>query len=257
MRTSDFSYRLVCLIHSDHEDTLAATLAAFREHAMPAPSDGFLLCDGCGVPEVDWPWRVGCTDEQVGFCAATAVAWREAAAEPGPEYVFYLEHDFLLTRDVNLPDLAAVLNGYAWVAQMALMRDAVNEHEKKAGGLFESRPGQYERHRFFYHHLRDDLPEGYTSGWNPRLEPGDSVIVGPNETDTYEWLIWHQHASYLTTNPSLMRRQFMAEHLWPAYESECEGRFGLDLVATGFSFGVWGDGSPWCEHIGERSGFGY
>lgn len=68
---------------------------------------------------------------------------------------------------------------------------------------------------------------------------------------------WLSHRSYLTTNPSLMRTDFLRENPWPGYDSECEGRFGIDLVAAGYQFGAWGSGEPWVRHIGERTGHGY
>jgi hypothetical protein len=67
-----------------------------------------------------------------------------------------------------------------------------------------------------------------------------------------------RHRSFFSTNPSLLRRDFMVENPWPADgEPFCEGRFGLELVQKGYSFGIWGDGDIWVDHIGRREGFGY
>ena len=70
----------------------------------------------------------------------------------------------------------------------------------------------------------------------------------------------HPLVKGFTTNPSLMRRQFMAENPWPAeYDQRCEGLFGIDLRERGYSFGAWGSGEPWVRHLGrrDRSGWGY
>lgn len=236
---TDFSYRLVVLTHGTHgkRDTLEATLASFFEHVSPIPAEIYIHQDGVGAPHYypgfpNVPIAFQSDDPPIGFCKATRAAWNLAALSIHP-HVFWLEHDFVLTRRVALAELAAVLDESPMLAQMALMRDAVNDEEKAVGGLFESRRGQYD----------------------PRDE---TTLLAGGVADPVAWIPrWHEHRSYLTTNPSLMRRSFMQDHPWPEYDDQCEGRFGIDLVEAGFSFGVWGDGSPWCDHIGERSGFGY
>ncbi len=243
------NYRLVVLTHGDGP-TLEDTLDSFGDHVQGRPpTDVVIVRDGPGYTYVpSWQrhvptWRVlQVAPGPVGFCKATAYAWACGAA-PGPEFVFYLEHDFRITRPVYLVAMAAVLDANPQLVQMALMRDAVNDAEKAAGGLFESRPGQYERRST---HIPLEASPFRGSGAGGRvIDPG---VV------TADWL---EHRAYATTNPSLMRRQFMADHPWPDYDAECEGRFGIDLVLSGYSFGVWGTGEPWVEHIGARTGFGY
>lgn len=232
----DFSYRLVLLTHGDAPH-LDRVLEAFAANVTPVPIDRVCVIDGPGrVPPVEplGPWRIVALPEQSGFCAATREAWHEAC-EPGPEHVFWLENDFVIDRPVHLPDLGMVLGNYKGLAQMALMRDAVNEQEKAAGGLFESRFADY----------------------TARLD-GGTVDAAHAYEPVPPLHLWHEHRAYFTTNPSLMRREFMVDHPWPATEtSECEGKFGLKLAAHGWRFGVWGDGSVYCRHVGVRSGFGY
>ena len=67
---------------------------------------------------------------------------------------------------------------------------------------------------------------------------------------------WLEHRSYWTTNPSLFRRELSLSQVWPT-EPQCEGLFGIQLREHGYSFGLWGDGRPMVEHVGERSGHGY
>lgn len=244
-------YLLVVLTHGPDPEPLRRTLTAFHQHVRPLPTEGVVYCDGeAPIKRAsdeaflrnDWTdWAVASlSPEPLGFCPITRDAWRSASglaqAEdrvgfgPGDHpHVFWLEHDFEITRDVDLAPIAHTLDEYPWLAQMALMRDAVNEQEKAAGGLYESRPGQYQ-------HRLTAITDG---------NPG--VRYWP----------WRSHSAYLTTNPSMMRRDFMAAHPWPSYESECEGRFGIDLIRDGFRFGVWGEGEPWCSHIGTRTGTGY
>lgn len=220
------NYRLCVLTHGDHA-TLAATVDSFLARVTPGPAEVCMLYDGprVGMPSAPHEWKVWWTEGPDGFCKATRALWH-VASQPGADYVFWLEHDLIVTEDISLPLLAAVLDLHPKLAQMALMRDAVNEAEKAAGGLFESRRGQY-------------VPEAVRV-----MESGEP-------------LPWLSHRSYYTTNANLMRRKFMDENPWPSYDSECEGRFGLDLVAKGYSFGVWGDGRPMTRHVGVRTGFGY
>lgn len=224
-------YRLAVLTHGDSR-TLPATLASFRENVSPSPAEVFVYYDGepDGLPDSTGVYVYGGTGQE-GFCVATRKLWGLAAMGPGPQFVFWLEHDFEFTRRVDLRALATVLAENPQLAQVALMRDAVNETEKTAGGLVESRPGEFEQRVQVI-----DVPE-------PALAP----LAFP----------WMEQQSYFTTNPSLMLRGFMRLHPFPDYPEFCEGRFGVDLREKGFTFSAAGWGEPWCRHIGDRDGFGY
>lgn len=237
-------YRVAVLTHGDEEECLRETLDSFEEFVTPKPLDWIIAQDGPGywtIPEhfegyAGQPWA-----GQVGFCEATRRLWEMASksrelnyGERGqgffipdpPEFIFWLEHDFVFTRPLDLVPLAMQLNVDHTLAQMALMRGAVNEQEIEAGGLFESRPGEYEQEWTNF---------ATTSAAYPFL----------------------RHRSYFTTNPSLMRTEFMREEEWPSHGPACEGLMGLRLVDSGYSFGAWGGGEPWVEHIGTRTGRGY
>lgn len=228
------NYRLAILTHGT-DGQLDRTLPSFFEYVYPHPSEIVVYHDG-GMLPLRRGWEItGYTFEAMrlpggppkGFCAATRQLWK-AAAEPGPSLVFWLEHDFEFFRTVDLRDAATVLADNPQIAQIALMRDAVNAEEKAAGGLWELRREQYE-----FRFTKDD----------PALR--------------VPWVPWMEHSAYFTTTPSLMLRSFMEANPWPTYGSECEGRFGIDLRSRGFSFGVMGQGEPWVRHVGVRSGFGY
>lgn len=231
-------YMLVVITHGIDSNPLNRTLMSFRSCVQPEPVAGYMHADGehaenhsyAAVGRHAWTsWTLGSAFIPSGFCRSARDSWREAAASSDVDYVFWLEHDFIFRRSIDLRPLAEVLDANRHLAQMQLMRDPVNEREVAAGGLFESRPGQYV----------------------PRWRGEDATDEGPGAP------AWHEHRSYITTNPCLMRREFMAEHPWPNHADQCEGKFGLELLEAGFSFGVWGDGSPYVEHIGERNGFGY
>ena len=236
-------YLLVVLTHGD-KATLSDTLDSFAEHVQPAESEAAIVFDSAEQFEHDRTRLrslaplLRSTRGPLGFCGATRLAWGIAAESSRFDYVFWLEHDFVFIRPVDLREPKFVLDQNPQLAQMQFMRDATNPDEAAAGGLFESRRGQYWPHSAFFDRFKGD--------------PGK--LDTPHEMYEQAWL---EHRSYLTTNPSLMRREFMATHPWPAYPDQCEGRFGIDLAQAGFTFGVWGSGEPWVKHVGVRSGFGY
>lgn len=228
-------YRLLVVTHGDAPH-LEDAVHSFVEHVRLAPAELVCVADGPGklppLGPTGPPWRVVAHPRQLGFCAALLTGWQEARL-PGADYVFWLENDFLLTRDLDLEAVARVLDSDPTLAQVALMRDAVNHEEKAAGGLYESRPGQYQKR--------------------------DALVPSGGRMTAARWL---QHRAYFTTNPSLMRRDFMAEvadgtALQTLDQHECEGKLGIDLVSRGYHFAAWGSGEPWCRHVGTRDGFGY
>lgn len=221
-------YRLVVLTHGDHGDTLRATLESFHEHVTPKPSEYVCIRDGYGaLPPINpdgQTWRGVVLMPQQGFCAATRAAWR-AASLPGVEYVFWLEHDFRFLRPVDVNAMVRVLGTSPALAQVSLLRGPENRAERHAGSVL----GPLRRKGREFHARELLAPDG------------DYI----------------EHDAYFTTNPSLMRRAFMADNPWPSNPDECEGHFGLSLIADGYRFAIMGDGEPWVEHTGERDGFGY
>ncbi len=218
-------YALAVLTHGPAR-TLPATLASFRENVSPAPAKVTVFSDGPSVQlepilhDTGFPGaRIVHSRDQLGFCAATSMLWTLVQDARDVDYVFWLEHDFTFTRPVDLTGPAALLEAEPGIAQVAFVRQAVNDVERTAGGLIESRPGQFVAH---------DEPEP-----------------------------WLEHRSYYTTNPSLMRIVFMRQHpLRFDDKPYCEGRYGIDLIQRGFRFAAWGNGEVWVNHTGYRDGFG-
>lgn len=196
-------YTLCILSHADH---------------TPAEAEVSFVQNVNVVPRTILRWHDANRD---GFCRSTRNLWRMAAEESPDEYVFWLEHDFRFTRPVDLHLMANILD-HGPYAQVSLMRQAVNKQERKAGGIVQSRPGEF--------------------------------------TDKAGWL---EHTSYFTTNPSLMRRDFMQAHTFGddrhrlPQDIRCEGLFGMALIEQGFRFAVMGNGEPWVEHVGWRDATGH
>lgn len=165
-----------------------------------------------------------------GFGGAIRSAWSHLWNRSHAEWVLHIEQDFVLTRDVDLAAMIAVMVANSRLAQMALRRQAWSDAEHAAGGVIEQHPEAYA-----------DVADG-------------------------QGRQWLEHRQFWTTNPSIYRR-WITQMGWPA-GARSEGVFTHRLLNTGapgipasqLTFGYWGarDSGVWAEHIGEqRVGNGY
>lgn len=221
-------YVLAVLTHGDNAEMLDGLMHSFAAHVSPAPAACLVVQDGpCALPPFSsLNWTCVTLEEQQGFCHATNSMWAaatELANSNDANYVFWLEHDFRFRRAVDVRAMRTVLNSSETIAQVSLMRQSCNTVETEAGGVVQA-----------------TRERGY--------------LFAPRCNLNVKWL---QHSAYWTTNPSLMRVEFMNRNPWPT-EPQCEGRFGIDLISRGYNFAILGDGTPWIEHIGVRTtGKGY
>jgi len=162
------------------------------------------------------------SQKRLGFGGAIERAWQIILDNYDFDYVFHLEDDFIIEKPVDLKDFMAVLEERPYLQQMALLRQAWNEEEKKAGGIVQQNPDQFV----------------------------------PNQCRGYSWV---EHRRFFTTNPSLYRRE-LVKRGWPNVKNS-EGNFTLELTKDPtVQFGMWGPKftEPWVNHIGnERIGSGY
>lgn len=158
-----------------------------------------------------------------GFGGAIRYAWQFLTRWSRADKIFHLEDDFTFNHPVNLSPMAVLLDRNPHLAQVALRRQPWNDAERAAGGIVELHPDDFQDCHDFELDLR-----------------------------------WLEHRRFFTTNPCLYRRALI-ERGWPD-GPESEGRFGLDLVASGASFAYMGARTdpPPVHHIGtERTGNGY
>jgi hypothetical protein len=217
-------YVLAVLTHG-RAPHLNETIKTFLRWATPQPTALLAVVDGADstVPAIPSRgtrgWHVHQNVIQEGFCGASARLWeaaRQTVHDEGLTHVFWLENDFRFLRPVQLDLMANVLRQHPVVAQMALMRQPVNAAEVKAGSVLASRPDQF---------------------WHRQG--------------------WMEHTSFWTTNPSLIPAGVLYGYDWPDDgQGQCEGRFGLRLKADARTFGYWGNGDTWVEHLGTRDGTG-
>lgn len=174
----------------------------------------------CNFPTFELVWH---PDGRQGFGGAIRCAWAHVLQDH-ETHVWHAEDDFTYNRRVPIDDLLHTLDHRPHLIQLALRRQAWNEHERLAGGIVEQHPDEYEDH---------SSPHGS----------------------------WLEHRLFFTTNPSLYRRSLIEQQEWPEGR-ESEGHFTHRILASDpdARFGFWGSRftSPWVTHIGhERVGTGY
>src|SRR5262245_30207612 len=119
--------------------------------------------------------------ERRGFGGAIEYAWQAVAETGGPRFVFHLEDDFVCNRDVPVDDMALILDTFPEVAQVALQRQPIAEHERAAGGVI--------------------------AAWRDRYTPAMAHTVP-----------FVMHDLFWTTNPSLISLDTIRAYPWPNVE---------------------------------------
>lgn len=172
------------------------------------------------LPPMDACVMVSDPDHELGFAGAVQAGW-DGVLETGCDWVFHLESDFIFTCPVDLARMQKLLSQEGDIAQVALRRQAWNEREKRAGGIIQADPKDFQT----------------------------KTCVGDYYT---------RHRKFFTTNPSLYRSD-LCERGWPQVD-QSEGVFTHQLLAEGLSFAFVGhvNEPPRCLHIGQaRTGTGY
>lgn len=234
---TDLPVRVVLLAMTDgRDDYLVRSLPAAYNRLQGCVIDRLVIHDDTGDEEhsarlrTEYPTATvinpGC---RLGFGGAIANAWQYLAATPeAGDYVFHLEDDFIIERDVDVAGMAWVLDALPRVAQVALRRQPWSADEIAAGGVVEV------------------MPDAYRERSGTRLWP---------TIDEYHWL---EHTLFWTTNPSLYHRSRCISG-WPDGD-QSEGHYTIRLREEGQRFAYWGrrDDPPYVTHIGaRRAGKGY
>lgn len=209
-------------------DCLNRTLDSFEQKMGFGQFDQMVMIDDSADPqyreklvEVFEPkgFRVVSERRRRGFAGAVQAGWNEV--KPWVDYIFHLEDDFVLEQELDVNELAELMEREPYITQVALLRQAWNEEEKAAGGIIQANPDDF-------HQLCNE---------------------------SHDWI---EHRKFWTTNPSLYPR-WLVRRGWPQGQHS-EGRFGVDLFSQDPNrvSAFWGDGESWVTHIGEeRVGTGY
>lgn len=156
-------------------------------------------------------------ERNLGYREMMARTWSRIAHTEGAPYIFWSEDDFAFERDIDLDDLAVILEHDRHLAQVVLLRAAFYPRELEAGSI----PNEH--------------PESYTQ----------------REVDGLPYL---EHRRFFSCNPSLMRRSLFSAAPWPetGAGSDSEALMGPRLKALGFRFAFAGKGEPWIRHTGRE-----
>jgi len=160
---------------------------------------------------------VGAT-ERVGFARSMSRAWAYLSDSNG--YIFHLEDDFEFIYHPPVSEMCDLLERWPSLAQVALLRQPVNDEEVDAGSIFALHPGEYRQ-------VWDGVAE------------------------------WVDHARWFTLNPCLYRAD-VTRRSWPLGRNS-EWTFSRRIYRGSVRGAYWGklDDPPRVRHIGIRSGHGY
>jgi hypothetical protein len=176
------------------------------------------LSDQYGAPVI----QVG--DEPCGYWRAMRRVW-DVARDLDTDKVVFWEDDFVLHADVDVEQLAGVLDSHPYLTQMSLLRQPWFGNEVEAGGLIEA------------------------------LEKQGQTFTEATDGERH----WVEHRACFTGNPSLIPARTFARD-WPEGDWS-ESRFGRLLFTDERARGAyWGrrDDPPLVEHIGHhRAGHAY
>lgn len=155
--------------------------------------------------------------QNLGYRRMMEQTWKHIARTEGAPYIFWSEDDFSFERDIQLDDLASVLEHDHKLAQVVLLREAFYPRELEAGSI----PNEH--------------PESYTR----------------REANGLPYL---EHTRFFSCNPSLMRRELFTSAAWPetGAGSDSEALMGPRLTALGWHFAFFGEGESWIRHTGRE-----
>lgn len=218
------------VLTNGRQDCIAPTLASIGKH-LTGYGDTVIVDDSGDPAYRAWlaeafqgAYVTAVAPQPAGYWRAMRAVWNIARGARVDTFAFW-EDDFVLTADVDLADLALVLDEVPYLTQIALRRQAWFGNEIRAGGMLEA------------------------------LEAQGQIFTEQHAGR----LAWIEHRACFTGNPSLIPVRTFAED-WPD-GAWSESRFGRHLfrdpAAHGAYWGRRGD-PPMVEHIGhERRGHDY
>lgn len=219
----------IIVLTNGRPDCVAKAIPSIGEHLLGV-GDGLIVDDsgddvyrGWLVEEFGAP-VVPVGDGPCGYWRAMQRVW-QVARDLGADYFWLQEDDFVLHSDVDVEQIAGVLDTHPYLTQIALLRQPWWPNEVEHGGLI------------------------------PALEQQGQTFT--DATDGVHH--WVEHRACFTGNPCLIPARTF-ERDWPEGDWS-ESRFGRLLFADPAARGAyWGrrDDPPLVEHIGhQRVGTGY
>jgi len=203
---------------------LERTLASLAERLSYSKFSRLVIVDDSGHEDYrEWltenysAFELYLHPTNLGLSASIATGWEALFGDV--DYIFHLEEDFTFNADIPLDDMVKILDSDLSLAQVALLRQPVNEQEIAAGGIVEQNPDIY--------------TERETSG-----------------------IKWLQHTNLFTLNPCLYPHDTI-ENEWLRGWGERE--FTDMILKNGDTFAYYGERgiAPLVHHIGEHRTAGW
>jgi GT2 family glycosyltransferase len=219
--------RVLVVVHTDgRRDYICQAIPSF-EQQVRGPIARRVIWDDSADPEyVRWleaefpAFEVIGTGRRRGYTRSMRALWQWLSQQPEP-WVFRLEDDFMFDQKFDLTEMRRVLEAHPHLRQMALLRGPWYQDEVAAGGIIEANP----------------------SAFHPATD-GD--------------LLWLEHRTWWTANPSLFRRDLARRYPWPARDRSEWHYSQLVKRDPEARMAYWGPGSPMITHLGAvKVGTGY
>lgn len=206
------------------EETMASVERFIRDNVK---FDAGYIIDDSGDPEFQswlretFPWLTLVAHPERSGLGGCFQSMLETFVASGCDYVFAVEDDTPLIGEIDLADMAAVLQSRSNLAQLMLMRPPFNTEEIAAGGVYAMSPDDY-------------------------IERTDDVHT------------WVEHERHFGFQPFLATRD-VAQYVLDSATNFLELGVTEPLKAAAFTFGYWGglNDPPLCSHAGLVRSSGY
>lgn len=217
----------IIVLTNGRPDCISKTISSALGHLHGASS--MVIVDDSGDPTygqwledefIGGPWdgKVMHLPEPHGYWRAMQYVWALARTFTARHWMI-LEEDFTFNRDVDLRELARVLDEQD-LQQIVLRRQPWFSNEHEHGGVIEARETQ--GGQFF------DRSDG-----------------------VHHWI---EHRDHWSMNPAILRVELCKSRPWPA-GAWSESRFGREVLRDpDAKLAYWGkrSDSPWVTHVGAR-----
>lgn len=217
---------LLLVVTTDgRRDLIGPTIESIYEHVTGW--DAGLIWDDSGDDDYrQWLWDryadrfliLPAGEQRIGYTLARQRLWSTITSLRSYSHIANWEDDFVLSADVNLCDLATILDTNPHLAQMALLRADYYPREMQRSQA------------------------GRILGW-PASSFRNCGTGHPGQR-------WMEHKNYFTCNPHVHHRS-LCDVGWPDGD-KTEGAIGDLLRRQGRKFGHWGwrDDPRILHHIG-------
>lgn len=134
--------KIVLLVFANGREQLLARAIASAEQNLKCYFDLKVIINDAPESNPQFPGYITSTSEKhLGYSRQIQRAWDGLPSDI--DYVFHLESDFIFNEWIPVADMIKILERHPKLAQVALVRQAVNAEERAAGGVLEAHPERF------------------------------------------------------------------------------------------------------------------